>query len=734
MVMAQAGAALESGWTQELLDWLSVNPGWSVLFIFLIAFIESLLVVGFLIPGIFILFGIGALVGLGDLDMWPIWLGGSVGAFAGDTLSFWIGHRYRRRLEDFWPFSRYPQMLERGASFFRRHGAKSVVAGRFIGPLRPIIPASAGMLGMEPGRFVSICAVACLAWTPAYLIPGMLFGASLEVASEYAGRLALVLAGVVMIIWLTLWALRAVYTVLVAISARWLRHAIRWTRRHPILGRIAGPILDPSQPELLSVSMLGLLLVLTLWSLAFLLFLSPFGAQPEEIDQAVLNMTRSLRNHIADPFMVAVTQLSRWWVLVPTSFATLLWLLGAQRLTAAAHWLAAMAGGLLLHLLSDWVLRMTPPLVASGQGQWYAPSAALTLSTVVLGFFSVMVAKELRRRHRKWPYLASGTLLTLLMTARIYLGLDWLSGALVGAVLGLAWTAIVGIAYRQRALRPFSGAVASTIFFGTLALTTAWQISERLDQDLEALRLPLPALSLPEELWWEDGWQMLPLERTRLQMVRARQFNLQVVAPLDEFREVLEDAGWAEVQPAGWQIAVQALNPEPTERTLPLFGKDYLGHPEVMVMHYPRPSDGEQQVLRLWDSGARVQPGARALYMGQLTQDRLIRRWRLFSYWRATPIAPEEFARRIGELESLELRRVDPAYALIRAPGSRSAAGPRAGPRAAGPGRPVPAGPVSPPVPAATIPPAGNPPRPRPAAVHGESRGSSRLPVPAPAR
>jgi undecaprenyl-diphosphatase len=185
---------VESGWTQDLLNWIAENPGWSGLLIFLIAFIESLLVIGFFIPGIFILFGVGAIVGMGGLDVTWIWLGGSVGAFCGDILSYWIGHRYRRQLADFWPFRRYPEMLQRGSAFFNRHGAKSVLAGRFIGPLRPIIPATAGMLGMTPARFVAVCVPACILWTPAYLLPGMLFGASLEVAAEYAGRLTLLLA------------------------------------------------------------------------------------------------------------------------------------------------------------------------------------------------------------------------------------------------------------------------------------------------------------------------------------------------------------------------------------------------------------------------------------------------------------------------------------------------------------------------------------------------------------
>ena len=47
------------------------------------------------------------------------------GAFAGDALSFWIGRRFGPRLRGMWPFSRYPQLLDRGERLFRRHGSKA---------------------------------------------------------------------------------------------------------------------------------------------------------------------------------------------------------------------------------------------------------------------------------------------------------------------------------------------------------------------------------------------------------------------------------------------------------------------------------------------------------------------------------------------------------------------------------------------------------------------------------
>ena len=74
---------MENGFTQELLNWISENPGWAGLLIFLVAWIESLVVVGIVLPGIFILFGIGAMIGLGALEFYPVWLAATLGAFLG---------------------------------------------------------------------------------------------------------------------------------------------------------------------------------------------------------------------------------------------------------------------------------------------------------------------------------------------------------------------------------------------------------------------------------------------------------------------------------------------------------------------------------------------------------------------------------------------------------------------------------------------------------------------------
>lgn len=412
--------------------------------------------------------------------------------------------------------------------------------------------------------------------------------------------------------------------------------------------------------------MMGLLLVLIFWGTVLLMFLSPFSTHPQSIDQAVQAYALNLRNHVADPLMVALTQLSRLWVLIPTSMAVLLWLLGAGRQKAALHWLVAMGGGVALQIILEWTLRATPIFTEPGANTPHNPSAALTLATVVLGYFAVMIARELTRRKRKWPYVITGLLLSLLVLSRLYLGLDWFSGALMGVALGMAWTFVVGIAYRQRVIRSFNGVAASLIFFGMLALTFAWQVDQKLESDLAALRQPLPKHEIQAEHWWKDGWQTLPKERTPLKNVAAREFNFQYAGEPENLARILNTQGWQQADSANWHWIILSMNPEPTELTLPPLKRDYLGHADSLLLHRTGGDPLRQETVRIWDSGVRLEPGGDVVYLGLLAEEKLVQRMVFFSYWSAIPAhksSLEELATATGDMT---LRWSDERMILIR--------------------------------------------------------------------
>ena len=290
----------------------------------------------------------------------------------------------------------------------------------------------------------------------------------------------------------------------------------------------------------------------------------------------------------------------------------------------------------------------------------------MSLSTVVLTFFAVMEAGELRRKHRQWPYLAAALILILLGLSRLYLGMEWLSGALMGIVMGLAWTAIVGIAYRQRAVRRFSSATASLIFYGSFLALFSWQVQEHLRDDLVALEAPTVLQEMGRDSWWEADWKNMPMERTRLSSVSSRNFNAQIAVEPDQISSLLERAGWESVPKTDWRWIIQALNPEPDQASLPLLGRAFQGRSEVLLLRRNLEPDGRLLTIRLWDSGVRLVPGGQVLYLGQLSEEVLVQRFGLFSFWRSTAVDGSQFGPVREPLESLDQKLVAEKLLLIR--------------------------------------------------------------------
>ncbi|MXS81483.1 DedA family protein [Nitrosomonas sp. GH22] len=214
----------------------------------------------------------GALIALGAIEFWPTLLVAIAGAIIGDGVSYWLGHHYRERLRSVWPFRSHAQLLAQGESFFQRHGAMSVLLGRFIGPVRPIVPMVAGMLGMPPAHFYAVNVLSAVVWAPAYLLPGMAFGASLALAGAVAVRLAVLLVLLVASIWLLLWLVRWTFRVLSPRAGQIVQTVLTWIGSHPRLNRLFGGVLDPSRPEAGALLMIGALLIGSTW-----LFLGVLG-------------------------------------------------------------------------------------------------------------------------------------------------------------------------------------------------------------------------------------------------------------------------------------------------------------------------------------------------------------------------------------------------------------------------------------------------------------------------
>lgn len=157
---------------QELLDFVRANAALAPAIVFLLAFLESLAVVGVFVPATVVLVGIGALVGASDIEFWPIWAGAVVGALAGDLISYWFGYALKDRAKKVWPLSNYPEMYDRGERFFKKWGTWSLFIGRFFGPVRGMVPLVAGVFEMPLLLFLLANVASAMVWAFVLLAPG----------------------------------------------------------------------------------------------------------------------------------------------------------------------------------------------------------------------------------------------------------------------------------------------------------------------------------------------------------------------------------------------------------------------------------------------------------------------------------------------------------------------------------------------------------------------------------
>src|ERR1700710_2804471 len=149
-----------------------------------LAFGESLAFISLLIPAWGALIAIGALIGASGISFWPVWIAGGIGAALGDWVSYWFGFRYKERVAQMWPLSRYPEILPRGEAFVQTWGVPSIFIGRFFGPLRASVPLAAGIFEMPYWRFQIANFASALVWSAALL----LFGDGISAIVEWLWR------------------------------------------------------------------------------------------------------------------------------------------------------------------------------------------------------------------------------------------------------------------------------------------------------------------------------------------------------------------------------------------------------------------------------------------------------------------------------------------------------------------------------------------------------------------
>jgi len=183
----------------EVILWLKDNPEWIALGVFGAAFIESFALIGVIIPGVVLLAVISGMAA-STLNVFELVLIAYVASFLADILSFLLGTGISKSIDKLWPFNKYPNLLVQGRTFVKRFGILGVFVGKFIGPIRPLLPLTAGSLGMNFKYFLTVEIFSSFLWALLYTVPGYYAGKSILDSQFNLNWLIAIIIGVAILI------------------------------------------------------------------------------------------------------------------------------------------------------------------------------------------------------------------------------------------------------------------------------------------------------------------------------------------------------------------------------------------------------------------------------------------------------------------------------------------------------------------------------------------------------
>ncbi len=162
---------------RHLSEFVAAYGGWVYALLFLIIFVETGVVVMPFLPGDSLLFVVGALCGLGLMNL-PLSMALlTAAAVLGNQTNYAIGRRVGPRVFG-WQQSRWfnRQAFDRMHAFYERYGGITIVLARFMPFLRTFAPFVAGVAQMTRSKFTFYDVTGGTLWVCSLTLAGYLFG------------------------------------------------------------------------------------------------------------------------------------------------------------------------------------------------------------------------------------------------------------------------------------------------------------------------------------------------------------------------------------------------------------------------------------------------------------------------------------------------------------------------------------------------------------------------------
>ena len=169
-----------------LLDQIFIIKTLGVVGIIIIVFAETGLFFGFFFPGDSLLFTAGIFASQGFFSITILLIGCIIAAIIGDSVGYWSGRKYGRKLfdRDAGFFFKKKRLYD-AEIFYEKHGKSTIIIARFVPIIRTFAPIVAGIGNMQYSHFISYNIFGGIFWVSLVLLSGYFLGGMIPNPDAY---------------------------------------------------------------------------------------------------------------------------------------------------------------------------------------------------------------------------------------------------------------------------------------------------------------------------------------------------------------------------------------------------------------------------------------------------------------------------------------------------------------------------------------------------------------------
>lgn len=593
----------------SIFTWVQANPEWALLITFIISLAESLAVIGTIVPGTITMTAIGILSGTGVMRIDLTLIAASLGAIAGDVLSYIIGYVFRSHIPKIWPFTRYPYWLRYGQEYFKKHGIKSVFFGRFIGPLRAIIPVIAGMMHMKYLHFLLANIASAIGWSVAYIMPGVIIGAaSAELSEGSSKKLILIIFGLIILFWLLSKILKIIYFKTRVYFKILIQRIWQYYRQNSLFLAAIKKLAPNNEIKHIKTLTLVIVFILLLIGLLFSLIFLYRNPNIFKFNTTFYLFVQTLRFSLLDNIFIILSFFTSTLCAVILYASVAIYLILTRYYKLLLFWsllsIFCVIAPVLLNLtlpqaklpnINFSVDQLIPISVTSGLIIFLINALKFNTKSYITGIFNL-------------------TLLTLLLASiagHIYLGNIGLIKAML-AYLGAAILALIFWIFYRRDYAIQNPGKKELMIVISISLLLAMLISNiLLFTQNKRLHSFHPDKSITLNAWWNNK---VPVSYTSdLSGNQKEYINIQYYGSLQTFKNLLQKTGWREESKSVFlKLFIYAIGEKSRYHT-PIFSRFYQNNkPAITMIH----QNSDTIILHLWPADFLIQDGNKEFWFG----------------------------------------------------------------------------------------------------------------------